>query len=295
MKNFSLILTISLLSLIKTDTTYDAAIANLNTLESYIQEYQSSSGDTTSLDQLLLSYIREGKYTGLEWSIVAGSCPEALVSYITTKDQEKGTNVAALRSYGSIETPSGDKIDFVHLFAVMNGVEYGNSFTSEGAGLVGWAGDLAQLFQDISSFRGTVEELVAKAREYLGIKGQFGLEDLVSNLDAVVIWDNRRKNTGVSYGKIFDDYYSTGECVDRVKNFVKLSYPEIDEMDKNKFRQNVYKYYSGNSLIKILECTYGFRSSFLSCKLFPGDLLSDYVNHPTAVSYALADYLFENI
>lgn len=297
MKYFLFILSLLFLNILTDITpTFDEAISNLEILESYITDYKQSSGDSTSLDQLLLSYIRTSKYTGTAWSIVAGSCPDALITYITQLDNEHQTKISEMRSYGEIETPTKEKIDFVHFFAVMNGLEYLNSFTAEGSGLVGWAGDLAQLFQDISSISGTVEELVNEARNYLGIKGQFGPADLVSDLDAVSVWNKRLQSSDNSYAKIMKEYYENAEMYGkRVVNFLQVTFPNLDEFDKNKFREVVYSSYSGNSLIKRLECTYGLRSYFISCTLFPGDLKSEYVNHPTAVSYALADYLYEKI
>ena len=297
MKFFLLIFFLLFLNVINDITpSFDEAISNLEILESYIEDYKISYNDTTSIDQLLLSYIRTGKYTGIAWTIVAGSCPDNLINYITEMDTEHQTKISEMRTYGEIETPTNEKLDFVHFFAVMNGLEYGNSFTSEGAGLVGWAGDLAQLFQDISTITGTVDELLNEAKNYLGIKGQFGPADLVSDLDAVNIWNSRTQSPQISYANIIKNYYESEDGYKkRLLNFVQLSYPSLEELDKDKFREVVYNSYSGNSLIKRLECTYGFRSYFLSCELFPGDLESQYVNHPPAVSYAFADYLYENI
>ena len=39
--------------------------------------------------------------------------------------------------YREIISLNSDKIDFTHIFAVMNGIEFGNSFTNNNAYLVG--------------------------------------------------------------------------------------------------------------------------------------------------------------
>ena len=297
MKSFILILTLSFFNIFLAEAvTLDEALSNLEILESYIEEYKSSSGDSTSVDQLLLSYIREAKYSGLTWQIVAGSCPEDLVSFITSKDEEQNTTVSSVRSYGEITIPSNEKIDFIHLFAVMNGIIYAGNFNGDTSNLVGWGGDLAQLFQDIQGATDkTVENLIILAREYLGKKGGFGSADLITDLDAPIIV-NLRKNNGESYASVMRDYYYSEECQlnKRVKNFVNLVFPVVKIITQNDMRNAVYSSYSENTYIKRLECTYGFRSYVLDCKLIPKDLKADFVNFPTAVSYAFADYLYEN-
>jgi len=52
--------------------------------------------------------------------------------------------------------PSKEKSDFVHLFAVMNGIHYKKSYTKGVSSLVGWGDDLCQLIQDIKNFKGDV-------------------------------------------------------------------------------------------------------------------------------------------
>ena len=256
MKSFQLILLFLFIENIFT-VTFTDAINNLAILESYIKEYKKDKSVTDSETHLILSYIRAGRYSSSEWSIAGGTFPSDLDSYVQSKDSEKSTKAQEVRKYGEIELPSKEKIDFVHLFAVMNGINYGNSFTGGYSSLVGWGGDSAQLLKDIKGESGDLDKLIETVlSKYLGIKGQFGEADLVSDLDAPVILNN--KKDGVSFADIIKNYYETNEYKNRYTNFVKLTFPDST---KDSLRNDAFNRYSKDSLINILECKYGVRDS----------------------------------
>ena len=287
MKLFSLILTFLLIQNILS-VTFTEAMKNLEIAESYIKDYKDTHTTSYTLKHLVLCYIREGKYKSNTWEIAAGSCPSDLDSYVKERDSQANTKANTVRSYGEIATPSGDKIDFVHMFATMNGIEFGDSYTDKYSALVGWGGDTAQLAQDLKVESGTLEELVTIAKtKYLGIKGQFGPADLISDIDAPVILKKTGSNT---FASTMRNYYNTNEYKDRVKNFLSLTFPGVE---KSNLRDAVYKRYSSDAYIDVLECNYGLRSSFLGC-LIPGSYVSQYKNHPKAANYAFADYLASN-
>ena len=295
MKTFILI-SLLLTQILSEEISFPTAMKNLELLESYAKSYKATTGDKTSITQLVTSYIRESKYTGLAWQIVAGTCPSNFKTYITEMDQKSNTNVATVLKYGDIKVRTSEKIDFVHLFAVINGLSFVDSYTKEASGLVGWAGDLAQLFQDVKNANpNTLEGVYNAANEYLGKKGGFGAADLISDLDAPIILEKVKK-TNKSFASVITEYYENEKFThsSRIKEFISLTFPDVKEITKSNLRNAVYNSYSKNSLIKILECTYGFRSKAISCKLFPGDLLSQFKNHPQAVCNAFADYLFNN-
>ena len=58
------------------------------------------------------------------------------MEYISSKDEENET-----QTYREIITSNYDKIYFVHIFTVMNEIEFGNSFINNNAYLVGCVGD----------------------------------------------------------------------------------------------------------------------------------------------------------
>jgi hypothetical protein len=289
MKSFTLILLFLFIQNINS-LTFSEALDNLEILESYIEQFKAEKKPSASVTHMITCYIREGSYSSSEWSIAGGSLPSDLVAYIKEKDEEMGTNAQGVKKYGEIELPSKEKLDFVHLFAVMNGIEFGESYTGGYSTLVGWGGDSAQLLQDIKTETGTEDELVEIVRtKYLGIKGQFGPADLISDLDAPIILNAKtNKNT---FASIIKNYYESDDYKNRVENFVALTFPNVK---KDALRTQAFSRYTSDLYIKILECKYGVRSEgFLGC-LLPGDIMTKYKYHEKAAVYAFADYLASN-
>ena len=177
---------------INTDN-YEKMITDLENLENYIKQYITEKSYTSSsLTHLITCYIRLGAYTTTEWTAVGGEIPDDLASYITTKDEENGTSAQATQTYRDTLMPNGESIDFVHMFAVMNGIERGESYTSDAAHLVGWGGDTEQLLEDIMKETGDLEYLMNVAKEnYFRVKGGFDEADLVSDLDGAILLYNK--------------------------------------------------------------------------------------------------------
>lgn len=289
MKLFDLILLFLIIQIIKS-VTFKEALDNLEILESYIKEFITEKKSSASINHLVTCYIREGVYTSSEWSIAGGSLPDGLKDYIIEKDTEKKTNAQEVKTYKEIELPTKEKIDFVHLFAVMNGIEYGESYTGGYSSLVGWGGDTAQLLQDIKGETGTLDELIdIVTTKYLGIKGQFGPADLVSDLDAPIILNAKNKEN--TFASVMRDYYENGGYEKRVENFVGLTFPNVA---KSALRTQAFSRYSKDSYINILECKYQVRNSGLLGCLLPGSIMDKYKNHQMAAVYAFADYLASN-
>lgn len=260
-------------------TSFSDMIKNLRILESYISQYKSEGKSKKSLTNLIVSYIREGKYKDVYWKVAAGSAPKDLADYVAKKDKEHGTNSAQCRKYGDIVMPSNEKSDFVHLFAVMNGIDYCGSYTKGVSALVGWGGDTAQLIQDIKKLNGDENKLYIEATKFFRIKGQFGEGDLIADLDAPIFL--AKKNDKNTFADIIEKYYNNGEYKNRVRDFVKLTFPELNKnSDKNEFRKVVYDRYSKDSYLKILEIKYA--------------VYKGYENHRFAAVYNFADYLYKN-
>jgi hypothetical protein len=260
-------------------TSFSDMINNLRILESYISQYKTETKSKESLTSLVVSYIREGKYKDAYWKAAAGSAPKDLADYVVKKDKEHGTNSAQCLKYGDIVMPSNEKSDFVHLFAVMNGIDYCGSYTKGVSGLVGWGGDISQLIQDIKKFNGDMNKLYIEATKFFGIKGQFGEADLIADLDGPIFL--KKKNDQNTFADIIENYYNNGEYKNRVRNFVKLTFPELNEnSDENEFRKVVYDRYFKDSYLRILEMKYA--------------VYKGYDNHRFAAVYIFADYLYKN-
>ena len=158
MLNIFLIVILSFYFIRSDEEIFNKVMNDLEDLETYIKEYITEKSYTqSSLTHLIVCYIRLGGYSSSEWQIAGGEIPNDLAEYISSKDEENETSAKKTQTYRDIVTPNGDKIDFVHMFAVMNGIEYGNSYTDNFAHLVGWGGDTEQLLEDIMKKSGDLE------------------------------------------------------------------------------------------------------------------------------------------
>ena len=295
MKLLYILLFISISCINIRDISFEKVITDLENLENYIREYISEKSYTAkSLTHLIVCYIRLGAYSTTEWSIAGGTLPDDLVPYITSKDEEKGTSAQATQTYRDMEMPNGDPIDFVHMFAVMNGIEYGDSYTDQYAHLVGWGGDTEQLLEDIMNEQGDIETLMEFAKtNYFRIKGGLDEADLISDLDAPILLYNKNDNN--NFADLIKDYYSNDECKkNRVTKFVELTFPSlVNQIDKETFRNEIYNIYNSDFLIKILECKAGIRDGSFSC-MFPSEIKEQYLVNQKASVYVVSDYFFEN-
>lgn len=269
--------------------TFDAVLDNLKILEGYISEYKTEKEASDSLNHLILAFIRQGKYDDMQWNIAAGSVPSDLYDYVKNKDETHGTNTLMCRKYGDIVLPTKKKIDFVHLFAVMNGMDY----LPLASALVGWGGDLAQLAQDLKKNFPTLtdlDQLIVEARKFLGSKGQFGEGDLNADIDAPIIL--KRKKSSITFSDTIRTFYENGDYKYKIRDFVNIIFPDLK--DKTKIREYLEANYTDQAFIQILECKYGLRTGSFKCYL-PGDIVPEFANHRKAAIYAFADFLGENI
>ena len=265
---------------------FETVMTNLKILENYIREYIEEKHPDSSLTHLITCYIREGAYTGTEWTMAGGSIPNDLSQYIIDKDTSEGTNAQLCKTYREVILPNNETIDFVHFFAVMNGIEKGDSYSGEYAHLVGWGGDTFQLLEDILNENGNLNELMEKAKEYFMIKGGFDAADFVSDLDAPILL--KKKNDSSNFDNIIKTYYNSEEYLERVNNFVEITFPSIKK--KEEFRKKLFNVYNNDFYIRRLELKKGLRNGNM---LLTGDIKDEYANHQKAAVYVVSDYLSE--
>ena len=296
MKLLYVFLFISISCLQKQNDDFDKMITDLGNLEKYIKEYISEKSYTEkTLTHLIVCYIRLGAYSTSEWTIAGGSLPDDLVQYIASKDEEKGTSAQATQTYRDMQMPNGDMIDFVHMFAVMNGIENGDSYSQNFAHLVGWGGDTEQLLEDIMNEEGDLEYLMEFAKaNYFRIKGGLDEADLISDLDGPILLYNKNDNN--NFADLLKDYYSNDECKkNRVSKFYELTFPSlIDVTEKETLRNELYKIYNSDTFIKVLECQKGMRDEIMSC-FFPSEIKQEYLLNQKASVYVVSDFFFDNI
>jgi hypothetical protein len=276
------------------DENYEKMLKDLYNLENYIKEYIKEKSYTNStLTHLITCYIRIGVYTDKEWEPVGGLLPDDLVSYITIKDEEKGTSAQATQTYREIVMPNGETIDFVHMFAVMNGIEHGKSFSDIYAHLVGWGSDTEQLLEDIMYQQGDLEYLIQFTKEnYFRIKGGFSEADLISDLDGPILLFNKTDDN--YFADLIRNYYNIEECNNRVNKFVELTFPTlVDKVNNETFRNVIYNIYNNDPLINALECKKGMRSKGFAGCYTPSEIKEKYALNQKAAVYVVSDYFFE--
>ena len=266
---------------------FEVIMENLKSLEDYMKLYIKEKSSEQSLTHLITCYIREGAYSSSEWKIAGGTIPDDLPKYIEEKDSLLGTNAHLCKTYKDIELPNNEKIDFVHFFAVMNGIEHGDSYSDNFAHLVGWGGDTCQLFEDIKNEKGDLETLknITKTKYFL-ISGQFGLTDFISDLDAPIIL--KKKSDKKYFSDIIKEYYNGKEYSNRITNFNSLTFPKIEQKDLS---EKIFEIYSNDQYIKILECKSGLREEGILGCYSPGKVKEQYINHQSAAVFTVSDYL----
>ena len=295
MKILYILLFISISCLELNDETFDKILTDLKNLENYIKEYiQEKSYTETTLTHLITCYIRLGAYTTEQWNLVGGKLPDDLTSYITEKDEEKGTSAQSTQSYRDFILPNGEKMDFVHMFAVMNGIENGGSYSKNYAHLVGWGGDTEQLLEDIMNVEGDLDYIMQYAKEnYFRITGGFDEGDYVSDLDGAVLLFNKNDNN--YFADLIKNYYTSVEYKGRVKKFFELTFPSlVDKVDKETFRNELYNIYNSDTFIKVLECQKGMRDPGIMDCYTPSAIKEQYLENQKAAVYVVSDYFFEN-
>ena len=264
---------------------FEETMEKLETLENYVSQFIEEKKNSKTLIELFSTYMREGSvvYNDIFWNFLLSSkSDDDLDEYIQQKEKNESKTVREIRTYTSIELPNKEKFDFRHLFATMNGIYLALLHKQNYEHLVWGGGDTATLTLNIKNETGSLEELIDKAKEYLNIKGSFGPEDLISDLDAPILL-SLKQNEKKSFAKIIREYYSSKKYINRIDNFVKLTFPNLSKSnkeDKGKFRNYLFNLFNCYKYIKALEIS---KLTFL------------YPTHREAAVYAFADYLWNDL
>ena len=263
---------------------FEETMEKLETLENYVSQFIEEKKNSKTLIELLTTYMREGSvYNDIFWNILLLSkSDDDLDEYIQQKEKNESKTVRKIRNYATIELPNKEKFDFRHLFATMNGIYLALLSKDYYENLVGWGGDTVTLILDIKNEAGSLEELIDKAKEYLNIKGSFGPEDLISDLDAPILL-SLKQNEKKSFAKIIREYYSSKKYTNRIDNFVRLTFPNLSKSnkeDKGKFRNYLFNLFNNDTYIGALEIS---KATYL------------YPTHRKAAVYAFADYLWNDL
>ncbi len=193
----------------------------LNELLDYANGYAPNKG-ASDKQLLVLQYIRHIKYGNGLWPIAAGSTDSAFVNYVNGKNPNMNTIFNGNEnSYGNyLYDVEGNKIDFYHLVATLNGLLYNTPWEynlliseTEINDMCGWAGDLQQLIKNNIYPVSVDEDIYNKTYSRLGNDNYaFSMSDFRADIDAINIYNGIDAATAIN--KLIA-YYSGNSCTQR--------------------------------------------------------------------------------
>ncbi len=274
--------------------SYEEFLINLAYLEEIASLYVETNPGKDPV-ALVIKYIRTGvdRYNSGSWGIMAGNEDAGFAKFV--KDVENSINaelpegerleVTGLKNINNFTLPNGNKVDFGHMFGMMD-IAYHNNGSENHADVGGWAGDLVDLLSqaDRHELKGSVEEMVKEISEkylcvYTNESDAFGPHDMYGDLDGYYMIE-ALKDTDYYFGAMTEIMmgYFTEELddVDRAEFFLKNRLDGVST--RTQVRNAVYNAYTSNKVISTLEGTREFLSSDLS-------------DMRRACCYAFADYI----
>lgn len=158
----------------------------------------------TPVEYPVYQYIRSNKYNGTTWNLVAGVLNSEFKK-IADKDYSMITNIQKLI------LPNKEYIDFPHFAAALNGL------LNKHGDLCGWCGDIVQFAQDLKN--NPMAEFPS---------GQFGIEDLRTDIDAFNIYQLNNSNITDS----LETYYKDMTDAKRFSLFLEKN-PKLEDSFNN--------------------------------------------------------------
>ncbi len=197
--------------------------------------------DSANASSLTFQYIRSGIYNSSRWAEVAGDIDASFSNYVSNN-----SSLSFLKNTHQYFYDNNQRIDFSHMCAVINAIQYDStSFASVAVGesvvddLSGWAGDLQTLVMDMVDSVGesnlnNYDMLYNKFSILMGsLSYSFSTEDLLADLDAVyyvTLFGNSTSNVANNLANYYNIYSQN-----RYTNFV-------DGRTKNDFNVDIYFY-----------------------------------------------------
>ena len=167
------------------------------------------------------------------------------------------SNLKSLQNIEYIYNPfSKEKIDFIHLIAIINVISKGGINNTLSNDMAGWGGDLCQLALELKNTGLTGTELQEKANQLFGAEvSTFSSQDLLADLDAVNIANIYLNNQNKSISQSIKEYYRSVNTDKRKADVIKATFSEFKNQDTLKSTEEITSLIitrlSKNSLISI--------------------------------------------
>lgn len=212
----------------------------LNELYMYAENYAPSNTRMENM-YLVVSYIRNltTRYSGELWIITTG-VPQfysGYIDYVNLRNPEISAMLADPNLI--ISDNGGNKVDFHHMIATLNGIVYveiyPDAVSDLGQNFAGWAGDLQSLVPDVmgdlssTNTATTYENIYDRVRFYLSQEdgSHFTELDLYADMDAYCIYQSMLGMNMEEVGDYFLYHYSSNYQM-RFSIFVSgMTYGEI--------------------------------------------------------------------
>ena len=194
-------------------------------------EFKEENSIEESSTELCLQYIRRDKYNGSSWNLFAGTVNEDFVNFVS--QSEKGQKISATGYFNEAkiyDSKNNATIDLAHLSAALNAELYcvrTNSFVNL-KDFCGWSGDISTLIYQLLEYENNTDytseehkaQLLSYTESLLGTDestSTFGIEDLLSDIDAVIIYnENYIESDEMDFYTVIKNYYYTYN--DSIKN-----------------------------------------------------------------------------
>ena len=219
----------------KSDATdVKTLVERLNDLEkltdSYLRELQKNPRTNVSrkpveINDYNLEFIRHNSkvYTGHKWAITAGTIDERHVKYVESKNKSLSKFFEQSGGGAFLKDPvTGNKIDFLHMAATLDGILSISPIPDQ---LAGWAGDLQTAVIDLrrnTNDSNDLKILQKEAKKIIGGNSSFSTSDLLADIDAVNIANMIRENSKLHLSEAIEKYYlKSGKVNRRFSEFIE--------------------------------------------------------------------------
>lgn len=224
---------------------YETALDLLGRLQDAAEGYIASTGGNGDAFSLTLSYTRVGEYNSDIWQMVAGIRDPEFANYVASNAPE----TVDLQGMGTVTLPNGQNIDFDHLLAAMDLVHKGVPITGS------WGGDCMELAEDYAGQAGDPDGYMSLMQATFniddnGTASRFGDQDLRADMDAIVLGSHLTE--GVRLADLMREYYGALTDYDRARDFIALSFGDVDTGNQGAFRQKVYETLVGDTGMQLL-------------------------------------------
>jgi len=255
----------------------DTIINKIKRLEEISNSYNQEKNSTKDATLRVLQYIRQARYVGFEWGVVAGTMESDFSSYV---QQHQGEfNLQSLQTIQNFTSPKtkpnkNNDIDFVHMLAVVNVILYGDLENFGYNDLASWGVDMCQLAIELKNTELTGSELQAQADSmFNNTTSSFSCYDVLANSDAFAIAKLHKELNQPSLATTFEYYYKLTNFDKRNENFLKIVFPELYENNNTDTTQQdladiVYERVTNNTLIGVWCFKQGIDIDSLTTQLY---------------------------